>query len=59
VVRVHDLRDANATLALMAGIDVNVVSAMLDHSTTRITQDLYMQACQNSRATWRIASGRF
>jgi hypothetical protein len=58
VVRVHDLRHANATLALMAGIDVKVVSAMLGHSTTRITQDLYnARPAKKSRARWGPSRG--
>lgn len=40
-IRLHDLRHGAATLALAAGVDVKVVSAMLRHSTTGITQDLY------------------
>lgn len=41
VIRFHAARHTAATLALEAGIDVKIVSEMLGHSTTRITQDLY------------------
>lgn len=42
VIRLHDLRHTNATLALQAGIEVKVISERLGHSTTAITQDIYM-----------------
>ena len=41
VIRLHDLRHTNATLALEAGIGIKVVSERLGHSTTAITQDIY------------------
>jgi integrase len=41
VIKFHAARHTAATLALEAGIDVKIVSEMLGHSTTRITQDLY------------------
>ncbi|MFF7452885.1 tyrosine-type recombinase/integrase [Kitasatospora sp. NPDC008115] len=40
-VRLHDLRHLAATLALLAGVDVRVVSEMLGHSNTSITRDIY------------------
>lgn len=40
-VRLHDLRHGAATLALAAGKDIKVVSAMLRHSSHKITGDLY------------------
>lgn len=40
-IRLHDLRHGAATLALAAGVDIKVVSAMLRHSSTTITADLY------------------
>lgn len=41
VIRLHDLRHTNASLALDAGIDLKVVSERLGHATTAITADLY------------------
>ncbi|MGV9269938.1 tyrosine-type recombinase/integrase [Kitasatospora sp. NPDC003701] len=40
-VRLHDLRHLAATLALLAGVDIRVVSEMLGHSDTSITRDTY------------------
>ncbi|MBD2900807.1 hypothetical protein amrb99_98170 [Actinomadura sp. RB99] len=42
VIRLHDARHTAATLGLEAGLAVKVVSEQLGHSTTRITEDLYM-----------------
>jgi integrase len=41
VIRLHDLRHTNASLALTAGIPLKVVSDRLGHSQTAITADLY------------------
>lgn len=41
VIRLHDLRHTNATLALEAGIAIKVVSDRLGHANTAITNDLY------------------
>lgn len=40
-IRLHDLRHTNATLALMGGVDLKVVSERLGHSQLAITADLY------------------
>ena len=40
-IRLHDLRHGAASIALAAGVDVKVVSEMLGHSGTAITQDIY------------------
>ncbi|MEU6781439.1 site-specific integrase [Nonomuraea angiospora] len=40
-IRLHDLRHGAATLSLAAGNDMKVTSAMLRHSSLRITGDLY------------------
>jgi guanyl-specific ribonuclease Sa len=40
-IRLHDLRHGAATLALAAGIDMKVISAMLRHSSQTITADTY------------------
>ena len=42
--RLHNLRHAWATAALLAGVDIKVVSARLGHSSTRITHDIYTAA---------------
>jgi integrase len=41
VIRFRAARRTAATLALEAGIVINIVSEQLGHSTTRIMQDLY------------------
>ncbi len=58
VIRLHDLRHTNATLALEAGVAVKVVSERLGHSTTGITQDIYMHVAPRlgRDAADRIAS---
>ena len=40
-IRLHDLRHCAATLALAAGTDMKVISAMLRHSSHKITADTY------------------
>lgn len=42
--RLHNLRHAWATAALLGRVDVKVVSARLGHSSTRITHDIYTAA---------------
>lgn len=39
--RFHDLRHSCATLLLMQGVPVKIVSDLLGHSSTTITQDIY------------------
>jgi integrase len=41
LIRFHDLRHTAATLLLLQGINVEVVSEMLGHSSIAITLDLY------------------
>jgi integrase len=41
VIRLHDLRHTSASLALVAGVNIKVVSERLGHSTTATTADLY------------------
>ena len=41
VIRLHDLRHTNASLALSAGVDLKVVSKRLGHSQLAIAADLY------------------
>jgi integrase len=40
-IRFHDLRHTSATLMLLAGVPVKVVSEMLGHSSIAITLDVY------------------
>jgi integrase len=40
----HNLRHAWATSAMLAGVDIKVVSGRLGHSSTRITHDIYTAA---------------
>ena len=40
-IRFHDLQHTSATLMLLAGVPVKVVSEMLGHSSISITLDLY------------------
>ena len=40
-IRLHDLRHGAATLALSAGTELKVVSAMLGHSSIQLTADTY------------------
>lgn len=42
-IRLHDLRHTHASIALAAGVDIKVVSDRLGHSSTSITQNLYMR----------------
>ena len=46
VIRLHDLRHTNASLALSAGVAMKVVSERLGHSQTSITADLYTHVHQ-------------
>jgi integrase len=43
-VRFHDLRHANISQLVAAGIDVRTVSARAGHSSTRMTLDRYAHA---------------
>jgi integrase len=40
-IRLHDLRHTHATLALVSGVPVHVVSARLGHSSPSITLNVY------------------
>jgi integrase len=42
--RFHDLRNTVAALMLAAGIDIPMVAAVLDHSRSRTTLDIYAHA---------------
>ena len=49
-IRLHDLRHTYATLALLAGVQVHVVSERLGHSRVSITMDIYAVVLQEQRA---------
>jgi integrase len=55
VIRLHDFRHTNASIALAAGVDIKVVSDRLGHSTTAITADLYTHVNRN---VGRVAANR-
>ncbi len=46
MIRLHDLRHTNASLALAAGVDMKVVSERLGHSQISVTADLYTHVNQ-------------
>jgi integrase len=43
-IRLHDVRQTHATLALEAGVHPNVVSDRLGHASTAFTLDTYSHA---------------
>ncbi|MEX0718453.1 MAG: tyrosine-type recombinase/integrase [Planctomycetaceae bacterium] len=51
-IRLHDLRHTAATLMILAGVPINVVSETLGHSRPSITIDIYVHVmpCQHSLA---------
>lgn len=56
-IRLHDLRHGAATLALAAGVDLKVVSAMLRHSSITITADTYISVLpETARAAAEAAA---
>jgi integrase len=56
-IRLHDLRHGAATLALAAGVDLKVVSAMLGHSSITITADTYVSVLpETARAAAEAAA---
>jgi integrase len=55
VIRLHDLRHSNASLALEAGVEMKVVSERLGHSQISVTADLYTHV---SRGLGRDAADR-
>lgn len=60
----HGIRHSWATLALLEGIPTKVVSEILGHSSTRVTEDIYqhvtpgMQADATSRVAHLLRSAR-
>jgi integrase len=58
VIRFHDLRHVSITLALLAGVLPNVVSARAGHSSTWFTQDryVYVDHAVNRAAAEQIAA---
>jgi integrase len=57
----HGLRHTWATLALEDGIDIHIVSAQLDHSSTHLTSEIYTHVTRPMRtdATRRVAARIF
>jgi integrase len=49
-IRLHDLRHTWATLALKAGVPMNVVSERLGHATTAVTADIYSDVTPGMQA---------
>lgn len=49
-IRLHDLRHTHATLLLMAGAPVKVVSERLGHASTTITQEVYQHVMPGMQA---------
>ena len=49
-IRLHDLRHTWATLALMAGVDVNIVSERLGHSSPLITWQTYQHVMKGMQS---------
>jgi integrase len=52
-IRLHDLRHTWATLALIAGVDVKVVSERLGHSSPMVTWQTYQHVIKGSSRTLR------
>jgi len=50
LIRLHDLRHTWATLALVAGINVKVVSERLGHSSSSITSEIYQHVAPGMQA---------
>ncbi|MBQ8941801.1 MAG: site-specific integrase [Firmicutes bacterium] len=48
-ISLHSLRHANATLLIMNGIDIKLVSAHLGHSSIAITGDMYADVLEKSK----------
>lgn len=51
-VRVHDLRHTHASLALRAGVPIEVVSRRLGHASVAITLDLYRHVYEDELANY-------
>ena len=55
----HDLRRASATGMVAAGIDIKTAQAMLGHSDSRLTLELYAQAVTAQGKAAEAMGGRF
>jgi len=49
VIRLHDLRHTHATLLLLAGVPVHVVSERLGHASPVITMQVYAHVLPGSQ----------
>jgi integrase len=59
VIRLHDPRHTNASIAFAAGVDIKVVSERLGHSTIAITADLYTHVKATSAGRLQTVLRRF
>jgi len=50
VIRLHDLRHTWATLALVAGVDIKIVSERLGHSSPMVTWQIYQHVVKGMQA---------
>jgi len=57
-IRLHDLRHTAATLLLLQGVHVKVVSEMLGHASIAITLDLYSHVLPNMQREATAAMDR-
>jgi integrase len=58
-VRFHDLRHGAATMLIAAGQPVKVVSAILGHSTSSFTMDVYAVVAEELAAAAAVAIAAF
>lgn len=58
MIRLHDLRHTAATLLLLSGVHVKVVSEMLGHSSVNITLNLYSHVLPDMQASATSAMER-
>ena len=48
-IRLHDLRHSHATILLLAGVPVHVVSQRLGHASTVVTMAVYLHVLPGSQ----------
>jgi integrase len=58
-VRLHDLRHSFASLSLVAGADLKLISSALGHSSIAITANVYMHVAQSLQEAHAGASIRW
>ncbi|WP_370348561.1 tyrosine-type recombinase/integrase [Catenulispora sp. EB89] len=57
-IRLHDLRQGAASVALHSGVDLKVMSEVLGHSSTRVTADIYTSVFTSLKHQAADAIGR-